>query len=153
LPAPGRNDARVECLIEVEHRTWIDLALTGDRVQLCVDLRQLVRDRCPGRRAERHDLRSREAFQMPDDLVQLTRVLARQRRDDDTTVPFTRLLDDLAFPAKPVKRSANRGAAEAKTLRERRFDHPPSWRQLTVDDEFAQLVERPCDAADVIGAG
>jgi hypothetical protein len=153
LAGTRRHDARVECLIEVEYRTWIDLALTGDGVQLGVDGRQLVRDRRPGGCGKCDDLRSRQPLEMPDDLIQLARVLARQRRNDDTAVPFARLLDDVAFPAKPVQRSANRCAADAKTLRQRRLDHPAAGRQLAVDDELAQLVERPRDAADVIAAG
>jgi hypothetical protein len=86
--AAGVDDHRVKRFVDVEDCPRVDRRCTRDRAQLTVDPHQLRCDLLPPFRSERRDFRAGQRLQMADQPIQLARIVARQRRDDDAGVAF-----------------------------------------------------------------
>jgi len=140
----------MEGFVDVEHTARIDRPLSGNVVELRIQRSEFLGELCPLRLRERGDHRRGEHLEMTHDGVQLARILARERRDDNARLAIAFMLDDVPVPVQPLKRAANRRSAQPQARGDFGLHDPGAGRKIPADDQLTQLVEGSRDAAGAL---
>jgi hypothetical protein len=145
----GFHDGAMELTVQIKDAAGFGVAGSDDLFQLAVERLQLADDLGPLSIRQHGGPTASQALQTADDGVQLTGIFFCQWSDNHPRFADMFVIENIPFPLKPVQGAMNRRSAHAKVFREIAFHNPRSGRELTMDNQLTDFLERDAETRPV----
>ena len=145
------DDEPMKVAIKLEDLAGVAVMILRDEEKTIIEGLQLRADLLTLGEGKQSDSAAGDAFQMPDDAVELVGVFLRQGSDDHAGFLDVAMFEDVPLALKPMDRTADRGAAHIEPFGQFGLKDPGSGGEASVDDEFANFAKRRKETRTVFG--